>query len=177
VNNMKENPAEVFTAAGDIAYADAANSCVRLAKGAAYTTLRMNAGATAPQWASIETNSTSVTDTTNRDMNGNGAWNDIPGYTVNLVTTFSSSVLAIAVIECINEADYGGQTRLLIDGTATHTQAETAFTAAIPQIRTLVGRKASVPAGTVTVHLEHNGAAGHDMDYNRLDMIVIARGL
>ena len=40
----------VYTAAGDIAYATSATALARLAKGTAYQTLRMNSGATAPEW-------------------------------------------------------------------------------------------------------------------------------
>lgn len=40
----------VYTTAGDIAYATSATALARLAKGTAYQHLRMNAGATAPEW-------------------------------------------------------------------------------------------------------------------------------
>jgi hypothetical protein len=40
----------VYTSAGDIAYATSATALARLAKGTAYQHLRMNAGATAPEW-------------------------------------------------------------------------------------------------------------------------------
>ena len=42
-----------LTAAGDIAYATGASTWTRLAKGAANTFLKMNSGATAPEWSSI----------------------------------------------------------------------------------------------------------------------------
>ena len=40
----------VYTSAGDIAYATSATALARLAKGTAYQNMRMNAGATAPEW-------------------------------------------------------------------------------------------------------------------------------
>ena len=49
-NLLETAPAKV-TAAGDIVYATGANALARLAKGSAYQVLRMNSGATAPEWA------------------------------------------------------------------------------------------------------------------------------
>lgn len=40
----------VYTSAGDIVYASSSTALARLAKGTAYQHLRMNAGATAPEW-------------------------------------------------------------------------------------------------------------------------------
>lgn len=40
----------VYTSAGDIVYATSATALARLAKGTAYQHLRMNSGATAPEW-------------------------------------------------------------------------------------------------------------------------------
>ena len=48
----------LLTTQGDLPYATAASTWARLAKGAAYQLLRMNSGATAPEWGS---SSTSVT--------------------------------------------------------------------------------------------------------------------
>ena len=50
-NLLETAPAKVTTQ-GDTVYATAANALARLAKGTAFQTLRMNAGATAPEWAS-----------------------------------------------------------------------------------------------------------------------------
>ena len=44
----------LLTTQGDIIYATAASTWARLAKGTAYQALRMNSGATAPEWASGE---------------------------------------------------------------------------------------------------------------------------
>ena len=51
------------TAQGDILYASAANTITRLGKGTAYQSLRMNSGATAPEWG-VTTASGLFTDTT-----------------------------------------------------------------------------------------------------------------
>lgn len=49
-DNLNETAPALATASGDLFYADAANSLVRLPKGTAGQTLKMNAGATAPEW-------------------------------------------------------------------------------------------------------------------------------
>lgn len=57
-NDGKGNPAQSLHAsqtAGDIFYATSANAMGRLAKGSALQKLRMNAGATAPEWAADST--------------------------------------------------------------------------------------------------------------------------
>jgi hypothetical protein len=55
MNALRENQLETApakaTTAGDTFYATAANTIARLAAGAAGRVLRMNAGATAPEWA------------------------------------------------------------------------------------------------------------------------------
>src|SRR3972149_2928849 len=51
-NLLETGPAKVTTQ-GDLLYATAANALTRLAKGTADQQLRMNAGATAPEWAKL----------------------------------------------------------------------------------------------------------------------------
>ena len=51
----------LWVAAGDLAYATGAAAATRLAKGTALQGLRMNAGATAPEWAAIEPSITAST--------------------------------------------------------------------------------------------------------------------
>ena len=48
---LSSNVRALLTAQGDILYASAANTLARLAKGTTLQTLRMNAAATAPEWA------------------------------------------------------------------------------------------------------------------------------
>ena len=50
VTGAKLNPSLV---AGDLIYADGTDTITRLAKGAASTTLKMNSGASAPEWVAL----------------------------------------------------------------------------------------------------------------------------
>ena len=50
VTGAKLNPSLV---AGDLIYADGTDTITRLAKGAASTTLKMNSGASAPEWVAV----------------------------------------------------------------------------------------------------------------------------
>ena len=52
VATYEQGMAALLTTQGDIPYASAANTPARLAKGTAFQILRMNSGATAPEWAS-----------------------------------------------------------------------------------------------------------------------------
>lgn len=52
-DNFAAGVPDIFTAAGDIAYATGANAAAPLAVGAARQGLFVNAGATAPEWSSI----------------------------------------------------------------------------------------------------------------------------
>ena len=52
-DNLLATAAAVMTVAGDMVYATAANTLARLAKGSAGQFLRMNALATAPEWATL----------------------------------------------------------------------------------------------------------------------------
>jgi len=54
-DNLLETAPAKLTVAGDLPYATAANTLARLAKGTALQGLRMNAGATAPEWATVPT--------------------------------------------------------------------------------------------------------------------------
>ena len=51
----------VLTAQGDILYASGANTLARLAKGTGAQTLKMNAGATAPEWVTVAASATAFT--------------------------------------------------------------------------------------------------------------------
>ncbi len=70
-NLLETAPAKV-AAAGDTIYATGANALTRLAAGTAYQLLRMNSGATAPEWASndymvVQKASETTTDTLTAD--------------------------------------------------------------------------------------------------------------
>lgn len=49
-DDLLETAAAKVTTQGDLVYATGANALARLAKGTAYQQLRMNSGATAPEW-------------------------------------------------------------------------------------------------------------------------------
>ena len=49
-DNLLETAVAKVTTQGDLVYATGANALARLAKGTAYQVLRMNSGATAPEW-------------------------------------------------------------------------------------------------------------------------------
>ena len=78
--------AGISLAAGDLLYATGADTLVRLAKGTAGQQLRMNSGATAPEWASGSvTLGTSVASTSGTAIDFTG----IPGWARRIVILFS----------------------------------------------------------------------------------------
>ncbi len=89
----------IWQAAGDIVYATGASAASRLAKGAALQGLRINAGATAPEWADIEPSITASTvaailaaaaggtltpEVFLKDQNGDAWWNSTASRTAKL---------------------------------------------------------------------------------------------
>lgn len=89
----------IWQAAGDIVYATGAAAAVRLAKGTALQGLRINAGATAPEWATIEPTITASTvaailaaaaggtlvpETFLKDENGDLWWNSTASRTARI---------------------------------------------------------------------------------------------
>ena len=92
-NLLETAPAKVTTA-GDLVYATAANALARLAVGAAYKPLRVNSGATAPEWAGLGIVQAITAALTSNVAIGTGLTSII---TVN-ITTVGGSVLVLVTV-------------------------------------------------------------------------------
>lgn len=89
----------LLSAQGDLLYASGANTPARLAKGTAYQRLRMNLGATAPEWATVgELLATKVYDpgTTTTYTTTSATLGDIDA--TNLVVTFTAPASGSVVV-------------------------------------------------------------------------------
>jgi len=78
-----------LTAQGSIPYATAARAWTELAKGTAYQHLRMNVGATAPEWATVTGIQVSISTYTGDNTNNR---NVTTGFTCKLVIVYGDSV-------------------------------------------------------------------------------------
>lgn len=114
-------------AAGDIFYASSGTALARLAKGAAKQALVMNAGATAPEWASAKgLHDIQIAHSTGEKSYAS-SWEDHPGLSVTLTLTAPSTVVMFAVVTgYVNTTSAGYAIRLrgVIDGTADSADAQ-----------------------------------------------------
>jgi len=108
--------------AGDIFYASSATSLARKAKGTAGQVLKMNSGATAPEWG----NAAGLVDikiakSTAGKTYSTATWEDHPGLSVTLTLPKASTILILADITGnVNTTlvGYGFSVRGMIDGVA-----------------------------------------------------------
>jgi hypothetical protein len=109
-------------AAGDMFYASSATALARVAKGTAGQVLKMNSGATAPEWG----NAAGLVDiqiakSTSGKTYSTATWEDHPGLSVTLTLPKASTVLILADITGnVNTTltGYGFFVRGMIDGVA-----------------------------------------------------------
>lgn len=150
-----------YTAAGDLAYANAPNTLARLGKGTAFQVLRMNSGATAPEWAtSTGLHARAMVSFSPGGQSAVGpTFVDITGATLNLTLTTACTVLVFAVVTGYNDVvgrDF--RVRAVVNGTAdpetNHNFNGGEFrNEALPYIYQVTG----VPAGTRNVRMQFSG--------------------
>ncbi len=162
----KNNFAALFpyAAIGDIAYASAVDTLARLGLGTAGQVLKVNSGATAPEWGDGKgllcygylsgsigsANQTSYTDITNA--------------TVDLIVPDTAVLFAVAACT-VSMNGYTGTTylRWVLDGT-NQTDISVGFSSTsggqLFGSNVLLGLKSSVPAGTRTCKLQYYVTSG-----------------
>lgn len=167
-----------YTAAGDLAYANAPNTLARLGKGTAFQVLRMNSGATAPEWATstgLHTRSQINFNPAGQSTTGT-AFVDITGASVNLTLTTACTVLVFAVVTGYhNTAGRSFSVRAVVDGTADPAAIHIFNGAevrneALPYIYQVTG----IPAGTRNVRMQFSGDASGTAFVERGRLIAIA---
>ena len=178
-----------FTNAGDIAFASDADDLVRLAIGAAGSMLKVNAGATAPEWLGIgsagqvlRVNSAGTSPEwgaggiklytftkTGEFTTTSTSYIDIPNATVDVTVTLTSSLLMVA---SFSSAQIGASSHTLvvaanIDGSIASTVHHTGTgTSDKYNPGAIVGWKTGVTAGTKTCKLQM--LVGGDTGYIKL---------
>jgi len=132
-NLLETGPAKVTTQ-GDLLYATAANALARLAKGTADQQLRMNAGATAPEWATLlpAAGFYMGARAANRHVEAGTVTTDVNGYaTITYANAFSVAPVLTLTLE--QNDDNAGSVETWIK-TISSTQATIAcFLGATPQ--------------------------------------------
>lgn len=163
----KENISTLFpyTTAGDIAYASSASVLARLAIGTAGQVLRVNSGASAPEWGESKglscygyfspINATGLTATT---------YTDISGATVDVVVPETATLFAIAM--CTPYVPGNTETvylRWVLDGT-NQKEITIGFGSTLSGVTfcsiNLLGLKSGVTAGTKTCKLQYHLSDG-----------------
>lgn len=140
-------------AAGDMFYASSATALARKAKGTAGQVLRMNSGATAPEWGSSKI-SGSFTVASLSSL-AETAWTDIAGATVDVTALGISTLMAFASFEVVKYIGGSVYFRWMIDGTAQPQSKFEYHVGSISHPASVIGIKINVPAGTITCKLQY----------------------
>jgi hypothetical protein len=170
VANMKANPAELASAAGDTFYGAAANTLAKLPIGAVGQVLRVNGAGNAPEWGEPSPSALLYADATARSMVGNSSWVDIPGYAANLTLTSTGKVFAMAEVYAVPNGGCSdaGQARLMIGANVVHTLPAGMY----GYLATLFGYAAATASGAQTVKLQHYGAnSSHSASFRQLNLM------
>lgn len=131
---------DIFDAAGDLTYASAADVAARLAIGTARQVLRVNAGATAPEWGSAITLTAEQATTSGSSINFPG----IPAGVKRITVMFSGVSTTGTFSMLIRIGDAGG-----IETSGYNSSASNGFEVAIP------ASAASTISGNVTLSLQN----------------------
>ena len=173
---LRDNMAALFpyTTNGDMAYRSGAGVLSRLALGAAYKLLRVNAGATNPEYGQapfvVETHSHAVGYTYSTN-----AWRDAPNSSATIILLVQSTIVVFGVIVAYGGSTYGfrkwkwniGGTD--VDDMITHLSYDINQWNASP----IIGYKTGVTSGNKTIKLREICEAG-DFTVDRLQWIAIA---
>lgn len=104
-NNFAETAPAKVTTQGDTVYATAANTLARLAKGTARQVLKMNAGATAPEWGPVVPASDQIMGAVDANYHIEQGTGSVVGGGVLAVTFTNAYTTALAVVLGMVEAN------------------------------------------------------------------------
>lgn len=174
LNAMQTNISTLFpyTTAGDLAYASSATALARLPKGTAGQVLKMNAGASAPEWGngimltgisatiSTATTSTSFVDVANSEFNMTLTQTS----TILLFTSMTAKVLAgnSMVMKSYIDGTAGAEGIVYPGGQDIDTQI------------TLMQRKINVAVGTRTLKIQYKSSGGSQVNLYNGNVYAIA---
>lgn len=169
----------VGTTAGDMEYYTSATAKARLAKGTALQVLRMNSGATAPEWATLSTagllHAAGMVSSTTLQGTTSTTFIDVTAMSLNLTLTKTCKVAAFATgISYNNAGTYRPTFILSIGGTEDsndqYSQKNTDFTPGNPWSTMFL--RSSVSSGTCVVKLRMKIENSADTIYFKSGKIV-----
>lgn len=154
-----------YSAVGDMAYLSASGVLSRIAKGTAYRSLIMNAGATAPTWGTPFVIGYASRTTEQIHTGGKDTWIDITSFSVTINMPVAGTILAFATGTFRSRRIFcDAAIRIVIDGTISDTTARKSCNHEEYDISwvpfAVLARKTSVAAGnrTIKVQLGNVGA-------------------
>jgi hypothetical protein len=160
-----------YTAAGDLAYATSATTLTRLAKGLAGQFLKMNASATAPEWAYAGgVKIDSFSNATPYSVVDLSATRDMPNSSKAVTVTSTSTIITIGNIVMYGQGSYGlFDAYFNIDGVdiSSGFMSSHAYQIGEYDTVTLLGIRTSVPAGSRTIKIREVGGTGHTYTVER----------
>jgi hypothetical protein len=139
--------------AGDMFYASSATTLARKAKGTAGQVLKMNSGATAPEWGTPKISDSFFVDAAL--SLSQTSWTDIANATVDVTVPGVSTLVTMASFYTTKQTDGSVYFRWMIDGTA---QPESKFeyhVGSVSHPASVIGIKTNVPSGARTCKLQY----------------------
>jgi hypothetical protein len=164
----------VGTTAGDMDYYTGATGKARLPIGTAGKVLKVNAGATAPEWGSNKGLSCYGYITTGYVLGGTQeTWTDISLATVNIVVPHTVTLFAIAVGMAHMTTIGSGYIRWMLDTTGQKEMIVGSTNVPLQDSFAILGVKTGVTAGTKTCKLQYKASSEDPLDLSSLAGFVL----
>lgn len=177
---INQSGAGIATAAGDLLYASAANTLARLAKGTAGQVLKMNSGATAPEWGIASTVTFDYFNNASSHTYGTETWRDMPNSSKTITLVQQSTIFCIGhIYEYLTSGKTYGffDAKFNIDGTdidfglARRTYGTGSHLDSVP----IFGYKTGVAAGSRTIKIrEICSADGYTVEGKTYAIIIVS---
>jgi hypothetical protein len=164
----------VGTTAGDMDYYTGATGKARLPIGTAGQILKVNAGATAPEWKTGTGLSCYASFTGGSVAGGTQTtWTDIALATVNIVVPHTVTLFAIAVGLATMSSVGNGEIRWMLDTTGQIGANTGSANVPISDTFTILGVKTGVTAGTKTCKLQYQVSSGDTLGVSSIAGFVL----
>ena len=159
----------VGTTAGDMDYYTGATTKARLPIGTAGQVLKVNVGATAPEWKTGTGLSCYGSFTTGNVTGGTQTtWTDIALATVNIVVPHTVTLFAIAVGIATMASIGNGEIRWMLDTTGQREANTGSTNVPIADSFAILGIKTGVTAGTKTCKLQYQVSSGDALSVGQI---------
>lgn len=156
----EQSPAGIMTAQGDMIYASSANTPAALSKGTAYQFLRMNSGATAPEWNDLDPVTNSLGG--NVALNNTGSFFDGPSCAQGTSGTWFAS----GTVTLTDSAGAAAFIAELWDGTSVIASARADSSGANARVCISLSGFITSPAGNIRISVKDTTSTSGVIAFN-----------